>query len=116
VSICSMFLVTTSMVRPSSSVGLNSTTSVPAERTGVCHRRYGTDVLGRLAFIGVAQSAGFKLTEIKDLVRGVDGTDGMASQMRALFPSADEASVDTGRVLTILHVKGKDCRRVPEPA
>ena len=29
-----MFLVTTSMVRPSSCVGLNSTTSVPAERTG----------------------------------------------------------------------------------
>jgi hypothetical protein len=28
-SISSMFLVTTSMVRPSSSVGLNSTTSVP---------------------------------------------------------------------------------------
>jgi quercetin dioxygenase-like cupin family protein len=32
----SMFLVTTSIVRPSSSVGLNSTTSVPAYRTGVC--------------------------------------------------------------------------------
>jgi hypothetical protein len=29
-SISSMFLVTTSIVRPSSSVGLNSTTSVPA--------------------------------------------------------------------------------------
>ena len=29
-SISPMFLVTTSMVRPSSSVGLNSTTSVPA--------------------------------------------------------------------------------------
>ena len=29
-SICCMFLVTTSIVRPSSSVGLNSTTSVPA--------------------------------------------------------------------------------------
>jgi hypothetical protein len=29
-SISAMFLVTTSMVRPSSSVGLNSTTSVPA--------------------------------------------------------------------------------------
>ena len=35
-SISSMFLVTTSIVRPSSSVGLNSTTSVPAKRTGVC--------------------------------------------------------------------------------
>ena len=35
-SISSMFLVTTSMVSPSSLVGLNSTTSVPAYRMGVC--------------------------------------------------------------------------------
>jgi hypothetical protein len=34
--ICSMFLVTTSNVWPSSWVGPNSTTSVPAWRTGVC--------------------------------------------------------------------------------
>jgi undecaprenyl-diphosphatase len=34
--ISSMFFVTTSIVSPSSSVGLNSTTSVPAKRTGVC--------------------------------------------------------------------------------
>jgi DNA-binding transcriptional MerR regulator len=47
-------------------------------------RRYRDDVLGRLAFIGVAQGAGFKLDEIKELVVGVDGADGMASQMRAL--------------------------------
>src|SRR5829696_6695345 len=47
-------------------------------------RRYRTDVLGRLAFIGVAQSAGFRLDEIKALVVGVDGADGMAGQMRAL--------------------------------
>ena len=31
-----MFRVTTSNVRSSSSVGLNSTISVPAYRTGVC--------------------------------------------------------------------------------
>ena len=35
-AISCMFLVTTVIVRPSSSVGLNSTTSVPAYRTGVC--------------------------------------------------------------------------------
>ena len=35
-SICSMFFVTTSIVSPSSLVGLNSTTSVPAYRIGVC--------------------------------------------------------------------------------
>ena len=33
--ICSMFLVTSSMVWPSYLVGLNSTTSVPAYRMGV---------------------------------------------------------------------------------
>jgi MerR family redox-sensitive transcriptional activator SoxR len=117
-------------------------------------RRYGADVLGRLAFIGVAQSAGFKLAEIRDLVRGIDGADGMARQMRAissqkleqvntllertramkgwlevaqgcgcqspaeckLFPTSDDTSVDADRVLTILHIEGRDCRRVPEPA
>ncbi len=47
-------------------------------------RRYHSDVLGKLAFIGVAQSAGFKLSEIKDLVDGIDGADGMAGQMRSL--------------------------------
>ena len=47
-------------------------------------RRYHTDVLGKLGFIGVAQSAGFKLREIKELIDGVDGSDGMAEHMRSL--------------------------------
>jgi MerR family transcriptional regulator, redox-sensitive transcriptional activator SoxR len=47
-------------------------------------RRYRSDVLGKLAFIGVAQSAGFKLDEIKELARGINAGDGMAGQMRAL--------------------------------
>jgi MerR family transcriptional regulator, redox-sensitive transcriptional activator SoxR len=47
-------------------------------------RRYGPDVLGRLGFIGVAQSAGFKLAEIKELVEAVDSTAGMGEPMRAL--------------------------------
>jgi MerR family transcriptional regulator, redox-sensitive transcriptional activator SoxR len=47
-------------------------------------RRYRTDVLGRLAFIDTAQTAGFKLDEIKTLLAGVDDADGMASKMRAL--------------------------------
>jgi len=47
-------------------------------------RRYRGDIVGKLAFIGVAQSAGFKLDEIKDLVHGIDGGNGMADQMRAL--------------------------------
>jgi MerR family redox-sensitive transcriptional activator SoxR len=47
-------------------------------------RRYATDVLGKLGFIGVAQSAGFKLAEIKELIQGVDSADGMGEQMRTL--------------------------------
>ena len=47
-------------------------------------RRYDADVLGKLGFIGVAQSAGFKLREIKELIDGVDGAAGMGEQMRAL--------------------------------
>ena len=47
-------------------------------------RRYGTDVLGKLGFIGVAQSAGFKLGEIKELIEGVDSSSGMGEQMRVL--------------------------------
>jgi MerR family redox-sensitive transcriptional activator SoxR len=47
-------------------------------------RRYDPDVLGKLGFIGVAQTAGFKLREIKELMVGVDGGSGMSEQMRSL--------------------------------
>src|SRR5215216_6428211 len=47
-------------------------------------RRYDPSVLGKLGFIGVAQSAGFKLSEIKMLIDGVDSAGGMAGQMRSL--------------------------------
>jgi DNA-binding transcriptional MerR regulator len=47
-------------------------------------RRYYADVLGKLGFIGVAQSAGFKLREIKELIDGVDGASGLGEQMRSL--------------------------------
>ena len=47
-------------------------------------RRYDPSVLGKLGFIGVAQSAGFKLSEIKRLIDGVDSSGGMAEQMRSL--------------------------------
>ena len=47
-------------------------------------RRYDADVLGKLGFIGVAQAAGFKLGEIKELIEGIDSNAGMAEQMRAL--------------------------------
>jgi len=45
-------------------------------------RRYDLDVLGKLGFIGVAQSAGFKLREIEELITGIDG--GLGVQMRSL--------------------------------
>ena len=47
-------------------------------------RRYRADVLGKLGFIGVAQSAGFKLSEITELIAGVDSDSGMGEQMRTL--------------------------------
>jgi MerR family transcriptional regulator, redox-sensitive transcriptional activator SoxR len=47
-------------------------------------RRYSEQVLGRLAFIGVARNAGFKLGEIGELIAGVDRRDGMADSMRSL--------------------------------
>ena len=47
-------------------------------------RRYDAGVLGKLGFIGVAQSAGFKLREIKALIDGVDSAGGMGDQMRLL--------------------------------
>jgi MerR family transcriptional regulator, redox-sensitive transcriptional activator SoxR len=47
-------------------------------------RRYDMDVLGKLGFIGVAQSAGFKLREIRELIDGMDSADGMGDQMRSL--------------------------------
>ena len=48
------------------------------------HRRYRSDVLGKLAFIGVAQNAGFKLDEIKAIAHGIDAGDGMGGPMRTL--------------------------------
>jgi len=55
---------------------------LPVRESG--QRRYDESVLGKLAFIGVAQSAGFSLDEIKDLVEGVDGRRGMGDSMRSL--------------------------------
>jgi MerR family transcriptional regulator, redox-sensitive transcriptional activator SoxR len=47
-------------------------------------RRYDGDVLGRLAFIGVAQSAGFKLSEIKDLVGRIDDGGALSEHIRSI--------------------------------
>lgn len=71
--------VATSQIRYYESIGL-----LPEPDRLYGQRRYDTDVLGRLAFIGVAQSAGFKLSEIKDLVAGVDGGEGLSNRIRTL--------------------------------
>ncbi len=136
--------VATSSIRYYESIGL-----LPEPERLHGQRRYRSDVLGKLAFIGVAQSAGFKLREITELVEGIDGGDGMAGQMRslssrklgeveallertkamkgwlevakacgcetpaecALFPAPGEESADIDVALTLVHVKGGDCRR-----
>lgn len=71
--------VATSSIRYYERIGL-----LPKPDRLAGQRRYDAAVLGRLGFIGVAQSAGFKLREIKALVDGVDSADGMGEQMRSL--------------------------------
>jgi DNA-binding transcriptional MerR regulator len=71
--------IATSSIRYYESIGL---LPVPDRLHG--QRRYDEEILGKLAFIAVAQSAGFKLEEIKELMRGVDGADGLGGHMRAL--------------------------------
>jgi MerR family transcriptional regulator, redox-sensitive transcriptional activator SoxR len=71
--------VATSSIRYYERIGL-----LPAPGREHGQRRYEPDVLGKLGFIGVAQSAGFKLAEIKELIDGVDSTSGMGEQMRSL--------------------------------
>src|SRR5215203_1241436 len=68
--------VATSSIRYYESIGL-----LPRPDRSGGQRRYDADVLGKLGFIGVAQSAGFKLREIKQLI---DGADGLGEPMRAL--------------------------------
>ena len=71
--------IATSQIRYYERIGL-----LPKPERLSGQRRYGPDILGRLGFIGVAQSAGFKLREIKELIGGIDGGDGMAERMRSL--------------------------------
>jgi MerR family redox-sensitive transcriptional activator SoxR len=71
--------VATSSVRYYERVGL-----LPEPERLHGQRRYDAAVLGKLGFIAVAQSAGFKLREIKALMDGVDSADGMGEQMRSL--------------------------------
>ena len=136
--------VATSTIRYYESIGL-----LPEPERESGQRRYHEAVLGKLAFIGVAQSAGFRLEEIKELVGAIDGGSGMAGPMRtlssakldeveellartramkgwlevarecgcaspeecALFPEPGAPPIDAGAALTVLQVKGGDCKR-----
>jgi MerR family redox-sensitive transcriptional activator SoxR len=68
--------VATSSIRYYERIGL-----LPKPERAGGQRRYHAEVLGKLGFIGVAQSAGFKLREIKQLI---DGSDDLGEPMRAL--------------------------------
>ena len=138
--------VASSSIRYYESIGL-----LPEPQRLYGQRRYTGDVLGRLAFIGIAQSAGFKLREIKELVAGIDDGDDMGGTMRslsarrlneveallehtqaikgwlevaqecgcrtpdecALFPAAGGESAGADVELTVVRVRGGDCRREP---
>jgi MerR family transcriptional regulator, redox-sensitive transcriptional activator SoxR len=69
--------VATSSIRYYESIGL-----LPEPDRVSGQRRYGPDVLGTLAFIDVAQAAGFKLEEIKALIAG--GDQDLGGPMREL--------------------------------
>jgi MerR family transcriptional regulator, redox-sensitive transcriptional activator SoxR len=71
--------VATSQIRYYESIGL-----LPEPDRLHGQRRYDSGVLGRLAFIGIAQGAGFKLSEIKELVGGIDGGDALSGHIGPL--------------------------------
>src|SRR5215204_6026808 len=71
--------VATSSIRYYERIGL-----LPEPERSGGQRRYDVDVLGKLGFIGVAKTAGFKLREIRQLI---DGGDGLGAPMRALSSS-----------------------------
>ena len=71
--------VAASAIRYYESIGL-----LPKPERESGQRRYDESVLGRLGFIGVAQAAGFKLPEIKELVGQIDGGSEMGTSMRAI--------------------------------
>jgi MerR family redox-sensitive transcriptional activator SoxR len=71
--------VAASTIRYYESIGL-----LPEPEREHGQRRYDEKVLGKLGFIGVAQSAGFSLDEIKELVEGIDDGDSLSGQMQTI--------------------------------
>ena len=99
--------VATSVLRYYERIGLLR----PPGRVGG-QRRYDADVLGKLGFIGVAQNAGFKLREIKELLDGSDGAGDLGASMRSLSTQKldeVEALLERTRVMKGWLEKAKDC-------
>jgi MerR family redox-sensitive transcriptional activator SoxR len=71
--------VAASTIRYYESIGL-----LPEPEREHGQRRYDEEVLGKLGFIGMAQSAGFSLEEIKGLVEGIDDGKDLSDPMREL--------------------------------
>ena len=71
--------VATSAIRYYERVGL-----LPRAERVSGQRRYGEETLGRLAFISVAQNAGFTLREVRELLERTDTERDLATPMRAL--------------------------------
>ncbi|MGH2965003.1 MAG: MerR family transcriptional regulator [Solirubrobacterales bacterium] len=106
--------VATSTIRYYESIGL-----LPEPERESGQRRYDEAVVGKLAFIGVAQTAGFKLGEIAELIDGVDGDRGMAESMRSLsqrkLPEVEALIQRTEAMKGWLHVaSGCDCETPEE--
>lgn len=99
--------VTASSIRYYESIGL-----LPEPEREHGQRRYDDSVLGRLAFIGVAQAAGFKLAEIGELIVGAERDGGLAASMRALserkLPEVEAEIKRAEAVREWLHV-ASDC-------
>lgn len=99
--------VATSVLRYYERIGLLP----PPVRVGG-QRRYDADVLGKLGFIGVAQNAGFKLREIKELLDGRDGSGDLGPSMRSLSTQKldeVEALLERTQVMKSWLEKAKDC-------
>jgi MerR family transcriptional regulator, redox-sensitive transcriptional activator SoxR len=99
--------VATSVLRYYERIGL-----LPAPDRVSGQRRYDVDVLGKLGFIGVAQNAGFKLREIKELLDGSGGTGDLGASMRSLSTQKldeVEALLERTNVMKTWLEKAKDC-------
>ncbi len=83
--------VATSSIRYYERIGL---LAEPGRSGG--QRRYEPEVLGKLGFIGVAKSAGFKLSEIQELMNGMDSPEGLSAPMQSL---SDQKLVEVEELL-----------------